>query len=77
MDKCSDPNVCFIVDNMSCMLTGEVGSTFANTKEKIWASHDLFSDKLRRMDNQKLPREWCENLMTEITGGKSDGGKVA
>lgn len=37
----------------------------------------MFADKLRRMDNQKLPREWCEALMTEITGGKADGGKVA
>lgn len=38
---------------------------------------------MRKMDNQKLPKEWCQNLMAEITGTGADlkggecGGAVA
>lgn len=67
----------WIVDNMTCMIMGEKGCKYSDCKDKIWADKDLLSFALRKMDNQKLPREWCENLMSEITGGKADGGAVA
>ena len=73
----TDENICWIVDNMSCMMQGEPGASYAKCKDTIWDCQENLAFALRKMDNQKLPREWCENLMTEITGGKAEGGKVA
>jgi len=58
------------------MIVGEPNQTYEKTKGTIWRSHESFMEAFRLMDNQALPKEWCENLMTQITGSKGDGGEV-
>lgn len=46
-----DPNIMWIVDNMTCMIMGEKGCKYSDCKDKIWADKESLSFALRKMDN--------------------------
>jgi len=49
--KNNDPNIMWIVDNMTCMIMGEKGCKYSDCKDKIWADKESLSFALRKMDN--------------------------
>lgn len=70
-----DAAMLWILDSMSCMITGEAGTCYDKCKDKIWMNHEKFSDALRIMDNQRMDRKWCEDMMGEICGKNGEGGQ--
>lgn len=46
-------------------------------RTKYFSDHEAFAEQLRKYDQRALGKDFCESLMKDITGGSSEGGKVA
>lgn len=77
MQMNSDPHVGFVMDNLSRFLAEDEKSSYNATSDKYWSSHESFVEHMRKVDHTKMTKEWCEQLMKDITGGNSEGGAVA
>lgn len=73
----NDPNLAFILNNMAKFLDMNEKSDYFSCKSKYFDNHAAFGDAVRKMDNSVMSKEFCESLMKDITGGSSEGGRVA
>jgi len=73
----NDPNLVFILDNMARFMDANEKASYHSVRDKYFASHQAFTDAIRKMDNSAMSKEFCEELMKQITGGSSEGGHVA
>ncbi len=73
----NDPHLVFILDNMARFMDGNEKASYHSTRDKFFASHQAFTEAVRKMDNSAMSKEFCEDLMKQITGGSSEGGAVA